>query len=185
MGGKTPETCWAVNKRQDNRLENCCIWLVIYLNCTMMHELTNLKFTLFTFCKHINTCILTLLLRICDISSHLYTSLCEYFSDGSRKKPKHVECLQYVCISPFLIALLLLLYTRTWQFDILPSSEQLSYRNVTTEKRQNIGGPCQRLCITNRWKSMIMWSVLQTPTNVQKCSMKQETMFQNRKYRIW
>ena len=32
MGGKTPETCWAVDKRQDNKLENCCIWLVIYLN---------------------------------------------------------------------------------------------------------------------------------------------------------
>jgi hypothetical protein len=32
MGGTTPETCWAVNKRQDNKLENCCIWLVIYLN---------------------------------------------------------------------------------------------------------------------------------------------------------
>jgi hypothetical protein len=31
MGGKTPETCLAVNKRQDNKLENCCIWLVIYL----------------------------------------------------------------------------------------------------------------------------------------------------------
>ena len=31
-GWKTPETCWAVNKRQDNKLENCCIWLVIYLN---------------------------------------------------------------------------------------------------------------------------------------------------------
>jgi len=43
MGGKTPETRWAVNERQDNKLENCCIWL-IYFNCTMMHELTNLKF---------------------------------------------------------------------------------------------------------------------------------------------
>ena len=32
MGGETPETCWAVNKRQDNKLENCCIWWVIYLN---------------------------------------------------------------------------------------------------------------------------------------------------------
>jgi hypothetical protein len=32
MGGKTLETCRAVNKRQDNKLENCCIWLVIYLN---------------------------------------------------------------------------------------------------------------------------------------------------------
>ena len=43
MGGKTPEIFWAVNKRQDSKLENCCIWLVIYLNCTMMHGLTNLK----------------------------------------------------------------------------------------------------------------------------------------------
>jgi hypothetical protein len=31
MGGKTPETCRAVNKRQDNKLKNCCTWLVIYL----------------------------------------------------------------------------------------------------------------------------------------------------------
>jgi hypothetical protein len=35
MGGKMPETCWAVNKRQDNKLENCCIWLVIYLKCLL------------------------------------------------------------------------------------------------------------------------------------------------------
>ena len=33
-----------VNTRQDNKLKNCCIRLVIYLNCTMMHGLTNLKF---------------------------------------------------------------------------------------------------------------------------------------------
>jgi hypothetical protein len=32
MGGRTPETCWAVNKLQDDKLENCCIWLVIYLS---------------------------------------------------------------------------------------------------------------------------------------------------------
>ena len=32
MNGRMSETCWAVNKRQDNKLENCCIWLVIYLN---------------------------------------------------------------------------------------------------------------------------------------------------------
>jgi hypothetical protein len=44
MDGKTPETCWAVNKRQDNKLKNCCIRLVICLNCTMMYGLTNLKF---------------------------------------------------------------------------------------------------------------------------------------------
>jgi hypothetical protein len=31
MGGKTPETRWAVNKRQDNKLENCRIWLVIWI----------------------------------------------------------------------------------------------------------------------------------------------------------
>jgi hypothetical protein len=43
MGGKTPKTCWAVNRLQDNKLKNCCIRLVIYLNCTMMHGLTNLK----------------------------------------------------------------------------------------------------------------------------------------------
>jgi hypothetical protein len=41
MGGKKPETCCAVNEWQDNKLENCCIRLVIYLNCTMMHGLTN------------------------------------------------------------------------------------------------------------------------------------------------
>jgi len=43
MGGRTPETSCAVNKRQDNKLKNCCIWLVIYLNCTMMYGLTILK----------------------------------------------------------------------------------------------------------------------------------------------
>ena len=43
MGRKTPQTYWSVNKIQDNKLENCCILLVIYLNCTMMHGLTNLK----------------------------------------------------------------------------------------------------------------------------------------------
>jgi hypothetical protein len=43
-GRETPETCWAVNKHQDNKLKTCCIRLVIYLNCTMMHGLTNLKF---------------------------------------------------------------------------------------------------------------------------------------------
>ena len=36
MGGRTPETRWAVNKRQDNKMENSCIWLVIYLNCFLI-----------------------------------------------------------------------------------------------------------------------------------------------------
>jgi hypothetical protein len=44
MGGKAPETRWDINKRQDNKLKNCCIRLAIYLNYTMMHGLTNLKF---------------------------------------------------------------------------------------------------------------------------------------------
>jgi hypothetical protein len=43
MGGRTPKTRWVVNKRQDNRLKNCCVRLAIYLNCTMMHGLANLK----------------------------------------------------------------------------------------------------------------------------------------------
>jgi glucan phosphoethanolaminetransferase (alkaline phosphatase superfamily) len=30
--------------RPANKLKSCCIKLVIYLNCTMMHGLTNLKF---------------------------------------------------------------------------------------------------------------------------------------------
>jgi len=38
MDGKTPETCWAVNKRQHNKLENCCIWLVIYLNWKVLYS---------------------------------------------------------------------------------------------------------------------------------------------------
>jgi hypothetical protein len=40
MGGRKHETCWAVNKRQDNKRENCCTWLVIYLNyclCQRLH----------------------------------------------------------------------------------------------------------------------------------------------------
>jgi hypothetical protein len=45
MGGKTPETCSAVNKRQYNKPKYCCIRLVIYLNRTMMHGLKNLKFS--------------------------------------------------------------------------------------------------------------------------------------------
>jgi hypothetical protein len=48
MGGKAPETCSTVNKLQDNKPENCCIWLVIYLNCksskleTFQHEVHTL-----------------------------------------------------------------------------------------------------------------------------------------------
>ena len=31
-GRENTRTCWAVNKCQENKLENCCIWLVIYLH---------------------------------------------------------------------------------------------------------------------------------------------------------
>jgi hypothetical protein len=47
MGVMMPETCWAGNKRQDNKLKNCCIRLMIYLNCAMMHGLTNFKFYIY------------------------------------------------------------------------------------------------------------------------------------------
>jgi len=68
VGGRTPETCWAVNKRQDNKLENCCIWLVIYLNCTMMmHGLTDLKFTSKEVLFYVG-------LKVC--SSHLHYLFC-------------------------------------------------------------------------------------------------------------
>jgi hypothetical protein len=68
MGGRTPKTCWAVNKCRDNKLENCCIWLVIYLNhwlavsyymwssdgmsCTcQLYSLEQWVFICHTFCK--------------------------------------------------------------------------------------------------------------------------------------
>jgi hypothetical protein len=44
MGGKTPETCSAVNKRKNSKLKNCCIRLVIYLKKKKMNGLTYLKF---------------------------------------------------------------------------------------------------------------------------------------------
>jgi hypothetical protein len=44
MGGKTSQTYWAVNKPQGNKLENCCVRLLIYFNCAIMHGLTNIKF---------------------------------------------------------------------------------------------------------------------------------------------
>jgi hypothetical protein len=47
MGGTTSETCWAVNKRQDNKVENCCISSVIYLNWKMIDGLKNLKLIVF------------------------------------------------------------------------------------------------------------------------------------------
>jgi hypothetical protein len=45
MGGRTPETFWAVIKRQDNKLENCCIWLVNYLNWWWSFSIQNVVYT--------------------------------------------------------------------------------------------------------------------------------------------
>jgi hypothetical protein len=55
MGGKTAETCWAVNKRQDNKLENCCILLVIYLNNQFMLHGAEVVIYSEINTKHINT----------------------------------------------------------------------------------------------------------------------------------
>jgi hypothetical protein len=49
MGGKMPKTCWAVNERQDNKLENCCIYLnnIIDINKSILFGfLLNLHHTL-------------------------------------------------------------------------------------------------------------------------------------------
>jgi hypothetical protein len=43
IGVRMPETCQAVNKYQVINWRNCCISLVIYLNCMMMHGLINFK----------------------------------------------------------------------------------------------------------------------------------------------
>jgi hypothetical protein len=45
VGGKTPETCWAANKRQNNKLKNWCIRLVIYLKVRWCTDLQTLNFT--------------------------------------------------------------------------------------------------------------------------------------------
>jgi hypothetical protein len=45
IGMRTPQTCWAVNKRQDNKTCKTVAssWL-IFFNCTMMYGLANFKF---------------------------------------------------------------------------------------------------------------------------------------------
>jgi len=101
MGGKTPKTCWAVNKRQDNKLENGCIWLVIYLNCTIMHGLTNLTFKFrfhigltiaCTQCRCIICSILFYILRIASkvIEAHEFVSL------SVHKAKKSVRVIQRI-----------------------------------------------------------------------------------------
>jgi hypothetical protein len=43
MGGKTPETCWAVNKRQNNKTGKLLQLVGDLFELYEMHELTNLK----------------------------------------------------------------------------------------------------------------------------------------------
>jgi len=85
MDGRTPKTFWAVNKRQDNKLENCCIWLVIYLNCTTMHGLTNLKCRLCTVMWELNPEILfrkaIRFERAVEIFRQLFAGLSRWRSD--------------------------------------------------------------------------------------------------------
>jgi len=53
MGVRTPETCWAVHKRQTWEIV-ASSWL-IYLNCVMMHGLANFRFVTFvrlSICPH-------------------------------------------------------------------------------------------------------------------------------------
>jgi len=45
-GRENARNMLSCKQTSESKLGNCCIWLVIYLNCTMMHGLTNLKFTL-------------------------------------------------------------------------------------------------------------------------------------------
>jgi len=47
MGRRTPESCWAVNKRQDHKLKIVASSWLIYLNCMMTNGLANLKFLTF------------------------------------------------------------------------------------------------------------------------------------------
>ena len=90
MGGKTPETCWAVNKCQDNKLENCCIWLVIYLNCTMMHGLTNLK-QVVTFILLRSFYIACLNNKLCKISLAIWTLQAVFDCNFTRISDKDLE----------------------------------------------------------------------------------------------
>ena len=47
MGGETPETCWAVNERQDNKLENCWIRLVDLFELYDLQTLNLLQWILY------------------------------------------------------------------------------------------------------------------------------------------
>jgi hypothetical protein len=70
MGGKTPEICWAVNKCQDNKLENCGIWLVIYLNyCLSVSLCLSVVLSLYLcYCHLFVVC-------LCDLCSFLLACL--------------------------------------------------------------------------------------------------------------
>jgi hypothetical protein len=78
MGGKTPEACWAVNKCQDNKLKNCCIWLVTCLNRRVTKSMTDVSniYTPVTYCLSklfLHPCyILSLEAVLCQIESLIY-----------------------------------------------------------------------------------------------------------------
>jgi len=85
MGLRTPETCWAVNKCQVVNWRDCCIWLVIYLNRTMMHGLTNFKLTMCFFnqnqiCSNFHMISLNLLLFLSVYHTVLHYSIRHHMS---------------------------------------------------------------------------------------------------------
>jgi hypothetical protein len=86
MCGKTPETCSAVNKRQDNKLKNCCIWLVIYLNCSR-----NFLGTSIIQCNWLNTNNKNFTPSL-GVASPLFVNWC-LSDDEWRREPKHVAVL--------------------------------------------------------------------------------------------
>jgi hypothetical protein len=69
MGGKTPETCWAVNKSQDNELENCCILLVINFYGVRHYESLNVGVR---WCGCVKLCHSSLSVFVMTCTFHLF-----------------------------------------------------------------------------------------------------------------
>jgi len=53
---------------------------------------------IFNFFNHLNNCILTLPLYICDINSHYWVLFVEYLPEDGRKTSKHVGGLPHICM---------------------------------------------------------------------------------------
>ena len=109
MGGKTPETRWAVNKRQDNKLKNCCIcWWFIWIEKSAWCTIFLIMFVSFLYMFRATVCpssgeitvsmghsvLATLHTRQSSIQTDKYqvSHRCSYFSWWwTHSRPKHVE----------------------------------------------------------------------------------------------